>query len=255
MVAMSNTHRRREVPKTSPSGSSSKVITIGGDHNKSNALKAVGALIPKTSEQRFDAKRLETFSLEDFVDLLEVSHNSAPSRERSISETQALAIFDKVKNSRFDWLLGRLALISGDQISEPYRTIAILIGNFLQQAQVLIMEVIDRNWPAGLGFDVGGQIAIFDIDADGRLKRNNQLAEMNIVPALANRLIALFDGADADLFRRCAFEKCRKSFYAKRVDQLCCSRRCNNSRLQRKWYREHGKSEVYARLSRREKKR
>jgi hypothetical protein len=54
------------------------------------------------------------------------------------------------------------------------------------------------------------------------------------------RFLRLLDVADPARIRECAFEKCRRVFYAKRVDQLCCSRRCNNNRLQREWYKNEG---------------
>jgi hypothetical protein len=126
------------------------------------------------------------------------------------------------------------------------------------------MQLLDLNGERGLGlpvsktrtiitgFNLGGQVGSFEVDEDGLLRRTTGFAELNIVPALAGRLMELLDGADPDRFRRCASKKCQGVFYARRIDQLCCSRRCNNNRLQQKWYQQHGKSEIYVRASRRE---
>jgi hypothetical protein len=47
---------------------------------------------------------------------------------------------------------------------------------------------------------------------------------------LLKRLFTLLDGADPALIRKCSLEECDKIFYAKRLDQLCCSRACNCQR-------------------------
>jgi hypothetical protein len=59
---------------------------------------------------------------------------------------------------------------------------------------------------------------------------------------LIERLYELLDGAYVTRFRRCAYRKCRRLFYARRDDQLCCTPRCNNDRWQLKSYASHGKS-------------
>lgn len=99
-----------------------------------------------------------------------------------------------------------------------------------------------------------GVPAAWLVSNDGRLEPQPFPAERDPTRQLVERLLKVLNGADPARFRRCAFEKCQRVFYARRADQLCCSGRCNNNRLQRKWYVEHGKSAVYERANRRERK-
>ncbi len=63
----------------------------------------------------------------------------------------------------------------------------------------------------------------------------------NPLQRLLERITALFSTAKPGRFRQYALESCGRLFYAKRADQLCCSSKCNNARLQREWNHQHGK--------------
>lgn len=61
----------------------------------------------------------------------------------------------------------------------------------------------------------------------------------NPLVRLYERIERLFDQAKPSRFRRCAYERCNRRFYATRADRRCCSKRCANNLAQREWYREH----------------
>jgi hypothetical protein len=85
-------------------------------------------------------------------------------------------------------------------------------------------------------------VLTFEGHPDGRLCRHREDGPVNRGKLLIARFVELLDGAELARFRRCAHLKCGKVFYARRLDQLCCSPVCNNARWQRNWYKKHGKS-------------
>ncbi|HKD66876.1 MAG TPA: hypothetical protein VKB84_08565 [Candidatus Binataceae bacterium] len=76
-------------------------------------------------------------------------------------------------------------------------------------------------------------LPIWFVNEHGRLQRK---PEDDPSELLMERLFKLFENTDPARIRRCAYPKCNRVFFAKRPDSLCCSRRCNNNRLQREWY-------------------
>lgn len=84
----------------------------------------------------------------------------------------------------------------------------------------------------------------FSIDHDGHFFRDER-PRAKITSTLLGRLLRLLDESDASLFRRCAYSRCQRVFYARRRDQRCCSTQHNNNLLQREWYKTHGKAAKY----------
>jgi len=203
----------------------------------------VEALIPKTSLPEFDAKRLETFSLEDFVELLEAAGLMPTGNEKVLTvEESATAPIQAV-----DGLINFLTM-THDLF---YHVLALKRGEgYVGRSKVPIAE---PNQPLYTYF-VRREPAAWYVDSDGRLA-SQPSREIDPSRGLVERLLTLLNRADPARIRQCAFRNCGKCFYAKRIDQVCCSRRCNNNRLQLEWYEKHGKSAVYIRASQRENKR
>jgi hypothetical protein len=82
----------------------------------------------------------------------------------------------------------------------------------------------------------------FTAGRDGRLEPNRIAMPGYGCTELIRRFYDVLDGAYLTRFRRCAYRKCQRLFYAGRDDQLCCTPRCNNARWQLEWYAKHGKS-------------
>lgn len=255
--------------------------------------------MPNLSAPVFNAKRLEAFSLGDFIELLEAAGMTpitpptgmtppgsfATLLEAAGPMAQVLAAdapatdrgcVDRLMESRFRFLVEHL---------RPDHPLTSFIGfldsqlnglaeaellSFLRAARSLFVDVLGlkrrearRNRTNVPVAEAGQRLftsftmalpAAWSVDSNGRLARQKfpVPVERDLASRLAERLLKVLDGADPALFRRCAFSRCGRFFYARRVDQLCCSRKCNNGRLQREWYKAHGKSAVAMRDERRE---
>jgi hypothetical protein len=270
MATASNTRRRQNVPNTYSPGLAPLVVTRKDGHNNFGGHKAVEAVIPKTSAEGFDPKPLETFSLPDFVDLLEVAGMMPTGDEKVLSPEEVAttplqfdwASLDRLRQSRFRFLMDHLRPNDPKFAPTDVHAMAGLI-TFLHVLHSLFFHVLalkrhetesgqslvpvaDYGQSLFTAFTLTMPIA-WSVSERGRLVRRPFPAERDTTHRLVERLLKVFEGADPARIRRCAFAKCGRVFYAKRIDQLCCSRRCNNNRIQREWYKEHGKSAVYAR--------
>lgn len=280
MVRASQTHRRRKVAKHSSQNAGPEVLTPSDHHNESSAAGAVAALTPKIYVPAFDAKRLETFSLGDFVELLEAAGMMPTGAERVITAEELAtaptiemdsACVDRLTESRFRFLVDHLR--PSDTTNGLLDRLAVAgLGAFLHIARGLFFHLLNlkrREIRVGRTENVPiaeraqdlftcftvSVTAAWLVPPNGRLTRQAFPAERDPTRQLVERLLKVLDGADPARIRRCGFKNCQKVFYAKRADQLCCSRRCNNNRLQREWYAEHGKAAVYQRPNRKEHKR
>ena len=290
MLALSDTHQRRNIPKSFPQKMVSEVLMVRHKHNKSEAVSMVEALIPKTSLPEFDPKRLETFSLEDFVELLEAAGSMPTGNEKVLTVEESatapiqndVGCIDRIRKSRFRFLVEHL--YSGEQLirdlplkenlNDALRLLHVSavdgLINFLTMTHDLFYHVLALKRGEGYvgrskvpiaepnqdlyTYFVRREPAAWSVDSDGRLA-SQRFPEIDPSRGLVERLLELLNRADPARIRQCAFRNCGKCFYAKRIDQVCCSRRCNNNRLQLEWYEKHGKSAVYIRASRGENKR
>jgi hypothetical protein len=277
MITVSKTHRRRKVSKSSGRSAVTRILTPSAEHNKSTAEETVAALTPKIFPPGFDAKRLETFSLGDFVELLEAAGMMPTGAERVVTAEELatapaiemdFACVDRLRESRFRFLVDHLR--PSDTTTGLLDRFAVAgLLQFLHSAHSLFFDLLNlkrreirvgrtENVPIAeraqdlfTCFTVAVPAAWL-VPPNGRLTRQPFPAERDPTRRLVERLLKVLDGADPARIRRCAFKNCQRVFYAKRADQLCCSRRCNNNRLQREWYAEHGKSAVYQRPNRKE---
>jgi hypothetical protein len=290
MPTSSDRHQQRKISKRFPQAKMPEVLRSDQEHNKSERFNTREALTPKTSLRGFDVKRLETFSLGDFVELLEAAELMPTGRERVLTAEELLTTpiptdsecIAKIRKSRFCFLVEHLysgeCLIrdlrrkekGDDVIAHLYGTAVAGLINFLMITRALFYHILElkrgenrvgrSHVPTAetgqelYAYYIRVEPVAWRVDSDGRLA-SQPFREIDPSRALVERLLKLLSGSDPARIRRCAFVNCGKVFYAQRIDQLCCSRRCNNNRLQREWYQEHGKSAVYVRASRRESKR
>ncbi len=235
-------------------------------------------LTPKITAPVFDAKRLENFSLGDFAELVETAGMMPTGAERVMTAEELAATpviemdpacVDRLKESRFRFLVEHLRPndpMSGllDRLAEGgLRAFLHVARNLffhllnLKRREIRVgrtenVPIAERAQDLFTCFTIAVPAAWL-VPPNGRLTRQPFPAERDPTRRLVERLLKVLDGEDPARIRRCAFKNCQKVFYAKRVDQLCCSGRCNNNRLQRDWYRKHGKSAVYQRPKRSER--
>jgi hypothetical protein len=249
--------------------------------NKSMPPGAAEALTPKISAPVFDAKRLETFSLGDFVELLEAAGMMPTGTEKVMiaeeAETSPIEIdsacLDRLRESRFRSLLEHIHPDPNDSggIGRVDYYIVHSLLNFLSMTRSLIFHlaglkrrenklgrnnvpVAEPGQPVFTAFTLPIGLVV---NEDGLLSSKPLVwyRQRNPVPILVDRLVKILEGADPACFRRCAFSKCGRIFYARRIDQLCCSPRHNNNRLQREWYQSNkleAKAKIAGRANRRE---
>jgi hypothetical protein len=268
----------------------SQVLISCGERNKSTSLNSDASLTPKISAPNFEMHSLETLSLADFAGLLEAAGLMPTGNDKVLSAKEVAttpfeteqACLDRLRNSRFGFLVEHF--YTGDRLirdvqleqnpNDPTRVqdsyaIAGLL-TFLHMARGLFFQILAvKREETNVGLvrtpraEPGQHLfaaftsrlaAAWSVGKSGRLERRPTLGQVNLAGPLVERLLKVIDGADPARVRQCAFKTCQKIFYAKRVDQLCCSRRCNNNRIQRRWYEEHGKSAVYVRVNHRERK-
>jgi hypothetical protein len=240
--------------------------------------------MPKSSVPGFDARLLENLSLGDFVEMARIGTPTTEDKEleglRRLAEQPRFRDVTRPFFEYYDTILAAPrelgAMLSlfvelGVGIQGFLKSIAVFFDKLADRQSQTVAPVIGQSAgkrePRGSRLkrppsSVAGRLValslpriaphIFKTDG-GRLVQISHTLDPTL--QLLDRLLELLEGVDTSRFRRCAFEKCRQVFYAKRVDQLCCSRRCNNNRLQREWYQKYGKSKVYERASRRENKR
>jgi len=198
---------------------------IGGKGIRPNALEAETA-----------GNVLESLSLADFVELAElpapISDDSFPGGKRML---------DTFAASRFGWLLEGLDF--ADEANKPEnRHEALNFGYAIAALRAFLQSAVTR--PPEINIDlVTTQRHRWTVGTAGRLN------SVRTLDSLADRLMARFkalvEGVEIERFRRCAYAKCGRIFYARNRRQRCCSKRCSNAVLQREWYKRHGKADVY----------
>jgi hypothetical protein len=197
---------------------------------------------PNELEAETAGNALETLSLADFVELAELS---PPSLDESDGKALASArqILDTFAASRFGWLLEGIDF--ADEANAPWSYCeAVNLQYFLTALRGFLCDAVVEPRPR----DICIQAATFEahrwiVSADGRL---NPVAALDSPAAqLMDRFKALVEGVEIERFRRCAYAKCGRIFYAKKRDSRCCSGRCSNAVRQRGWYKRHGKAAVY----------
>ena len=286
-----DTKLRPKVSMRSSTDGRQQLLRSRERRNNSETAKGDESFAPETCTPAFDPKRLEKFSLGDFVELVEAAGMMPTGTERVMSVEEVasapievdLTFVDRLRGSRFRFLVEHL--FSGDRqtyverLKENPNDLAGLLDsnavggmfNFLEMTRSLFLHLLRlrrrevRARRTEIPFAEPGQRAFtcftmgvpdaWLVTNDGRLERRPFPAERDPTRQLVERLLKVLNGADPARFRRCAFEKCQRIFYAKSVNRLCCSSRpCNNNRLQRKWYVKYGKSAVYESANRREGK-
>jgi hypothetical protein len=259
-----NTHKKTRALRQT------QVLRFASTHNKSEARQPCERVTPNKLSQSGVAELLKSFSIPDFIELLEAAGVApVPGQWPAIERT----CLDRLRASRFSLVVGPprsqddvppnddpLANLSR-QLAELSRTRAEgRLLNFLSMARDLFVQAVNLEchqnragrtqipvaepgqYLTTLGSaapsDSMNWVPVWVVGQNGRLER---LVEEDPAPLLRERLFELLDGADPARIRHCAYEKCARIFYAKRPDSLCCSLRCNNNRLQREWYDREAK--------------
>lgn len=233
---------------------------------KSDPVPAGRVIIPKSSPSVLDAKVLETFSLADFIEMaaagrpypvdpiiddrpLDLPHTitagdiwDAGAQTKADIANRDAAVERVLEDSRFSVLRDSVLCAQlPDHMVE--RTLARSnFASFLSNTFELFASLVDRK-PFDINFTTSTFLPVGE--AGGRFVFAQSAMQANPVPALFQRLVSLLGDADAARLRRCAFEGCKRVFYAKRKDSMCCTARCNNCRLQREWYQRRDKSAKY----------
>lgn len=251
----------RKVAKRSIDKTDRQVLRHRTKPKKLQPIPAVQVITPKPSPSILDAKVVEAFSLADFVEMAAAAGlpyplpmpNWEPNSDASAhgvaieawnkanAAARDAAVERVLEHPRFGTLRGSILGAPRDYFARD--VVRSDFAGFLNSTAELFVSLADRK-PWTLYFGTSTFLPIAEIEG-GRLAVAWSAMQANPVPALFSRLASLLDGADAVRIRRCAFEKCRRVFYARRQDSMCCSARCNNCRLQREWYQRHGKSAKY----------
>jgi hypothetical protein len=277
MVTALTTRHRRKVSKRSDAQTVPEIIMSKAKNNKSMPPGATEAPTPKISAPAFDAKRLETFSLGDFVELLEAAGMMPTGSEKVLSAEEIaagpiemdFACVGRLGGSQFRFLVEHLR--PDDPTSGRLDQFALAgLLSFLYAARSLFYHLLNlkrrearvgrtnvptadpaQNLFASFTMSVP---ATWSVTLNGKLIPQ-PFPERDPTWRLVQRLLKELDGADPARVRRCAFEGCGRVFYAKRKDSICCSARCNNNRLQREWYQSNkleAKAKIAGRANRRE---
>jgi hypothetical protein len=212
-----------------PLGRNASEGETGGKSVRPNALEA------ETAENA-----LETLSLADFVELAELPA-PIPDYFDDKGFPGGKRMLDTFAASRFGWLLE--GLYFADEANKPEsRYEAVNLGYAIAALRAFLQSAVTR--PPEINIDlVATQRHRWTVGADGRLN------SARTFDSLADRLMARFkglvEGVEIERFRRCAYARCGRIFYAKKRDSRCCSGRCSNAVRQREWYKRHGKADVY----------
>lgn len=194
---------------------------------------------PNASEAEMAGNSLETLSLADFVELAELPVPSIDSE----GFTNAKQTFEAFAASRFGWLLEGLDFADETNKTWSYCE-SVNLRSFLTALRQFLQDAVAESRPSDICMLFATSRAHrWIVGADGRL---NPVAALDSPAArLAARFKALVDGVEIERFRRCAYARCGRVFYAKKRDSRCCSGRCSNALRQREWYKRHGKADVY----------
>jgi hypothetical protein len=210
--------------------------------NESEGEIGEEAITPNEPEVETAGNSLETLSFADFVELAELP---VPSFDESDGKALASAkqILDTFAASRFGWLLAGLDF--ADEMNAVWSHCeALNLQFFLTALRRFLRDAVAEPRPPDICIQVETSEAYrWIVGANGRL---NPVAALDSPAArLMDRFKALVDGAEIARFRRCAYAKCGRIFYAENRRRRCCSKRCSNAVLQREWYRRHGKAAAY----------
>jgi hypothetical protein len=208
-------------------------------YNESEGETGGKRIRPNESEAETAGKALETLSLADFVELAELPVPSLDSE----GFTNAKQTFEAFAASRFGWLLAGLDF--ADETNETWSYCeSVNLRFFLTALRQFLQDAVAEPRPPDICMLFATSRAHrWTVGTDGRL---NSVAALDSPAArLMDRFKALVDGVEIERFRRCAYNKCGRIFYAGNRRQRCCSKRCSNAVLQREWYKRHGKAAVY----------
>lgn len=81
-----------------------------------------------------------------------------------------------------------------------------------------------------------------------------RIDEQGLIKLIPSRLFTALDGLEAQRIRECENSKCLRIYWAGRLDQPCCSRKCANARRVKKWRERYQDRYKQNRLSRNLKK-
>jgi hypothetical protein len=212
--------------------------------------KARNLLGSNNFSAKMDAKTLEAFSIADFMELARLADGAKDDVEGSER------VADAIRGSRFRDLLERPRgpgpkfrhyEIRDRNVGRFVIELRGLIDNLLRiqltepnTDQVIVANLTTSRW--SVWGTAGERLTLLSEKPSGPDAKSKII---DPVAELVTILLNKFAGADLSRFRCCAYEQCKKAFYAARANSVCCSRRCNNNRLQHKWYRRHGKAEKY----------
>jgi predicted RNA-binding Zn ribbon-like protein len=208
-------------------------------HNEFEGEIGGKGIRPNASEAETAENALETLGLADFVELAELPVPSIDSE----GFTNAEQTFEAFAASRFGWLLEGLDFADETNKTWSYCE-SVNLRSFLTALRQFLQDAVAEPRPSDICMLFATSRAHrWIVGADGRL---NPVAALDSPAArLAARFKALVEGVEMDRFRRCAYAKCGRIFYARNRRQRCCSKRCSNAVLQREWYKRHGKADVY----------
>jgi hypothetical protein len=274
MITAFRRHRRRKISKRSSGNATTKVLTPSTEHNELSADGPAEALTPNNSASKTDAELLGTLSLADFDEMLQVAKPlpdfSLDGALRGEHEDEIYGVILRLVASRFGGpfalLLNSASGLAQANVLRIYRaavvSVLVKIGCFFEELASIPKPAAtipaDRSNQRFALLTAFLPMCAFVLGPGGQLNReplDRLLDAANLAPALFERLRELLKRVDdVGRFRRCAFTKCGGAFYAKYSTSLCCSRRHNNGRLQREWYKKHGKSAVAMRTQKREPK-
>jgi hypothetical protein len=232
-------HRRNRAKNVSDETEPKIAINSLG-HNECEGEIGGKGIRPNESKAETAENSLETLGLADFIELAELP---APIFDHSDGRgfPGGKQMLDTFAASRFGWLLA--ALDFADEANKPEsRYEAVNFGYVIAALRAFLQSAVTR--PSEINIDlVTTQRHRWTVGTDGRLN------SVRTLDSLADRLMARFkglvEGVEMDRFRRCAYDKCGRIFYARNRRQRCCSKRCSNAVLQREWYKRHGKADVY----------
>jgi hypothetical protein len=238
MVAEHRTNRARNVSDESEP----KIAINSLGHNEFEGEIGGKGIRPNASEAETAGNSLETLSLADFVELAELP---VPSLDASDGKALASAkqILGTFAASRFGWLLAGLDF--ADEMNAPWSYCeAVNLEYCLTAIRQFLQSAVAEPRPS----DICVQTATYQahrwiVGADGRM---NPVAALDSRAGwLMDRFKVLVNGVEIERFRRCAYARCGRIFYARNRRQRCCSKRCSNAVLQHEWYKRHGKAAVY----------
>jgi predicted RNA-binding Zn ribbon-like protein len=234
--------KSRNCAQNLPNDTTAKIAVNSLGCNESEGEIGEEAITPNEPEVETAGNSLETLSFVDFIELAELPVPSFDSVNLA-GLAGAKQVLDVFAASRFGWLLAGLDF--ADEMNAVWSHCeALNLQFFLTALRRFLRDAVAESRPPDICIQVETSEAYrWIVGANGRL---NPVAALDSPAArLMDRFKALVDGAEIARFRRCAYNKCGRIFYAENRRRRCCSKRCSNAVLQREWYRRHGKAAAY----------